>query len=271
MAFKSDEAHRTKLSGAGIKIKNFFEKLIEWVQSYSPTVLIIVGFVLAVTTFWKVDAKDPKEFGAIVKLLGIAVVGILLPRLITLKFGGAEIGLSGDNGKAISESMLAFEKKISDLREEISHIKKCSTIAEAGPMEEAPAVASEAPRTPPKLPPPTNGSDTQKGRFGGQSSVGGYVLSASFPSKHNGGDLVRVRLQVQCKDKNLTAPVRFYIDETFPKNEFSIRPNSEGVAVLDLMVWGGFTVGAWPEETSDTLLELDLAEIAKAPPVIKSR
>jgi len=62
-------------------------------------------------------------------------------------------------------------------------------------------------------------------------------------------------------------PVSFFLHESFPEEEVVIVPRN-GIATLDLVAVGGFTIGAWVQG-SEVLLELDLSEIKNAPKIIK--
>ena len=102
--------------------------------------------------------------------------------------------------------------------------------------------------------------DANKGRFGGSSESGDFVLRAEFDgSKHK--DKARIRLAVECK-KPLTVSherVEFFLHDSFRPNRIMVRFR-KGRAITTVTAWGGFTVGAWlPARGLE--LELDLARL----------
>lgn len=123
----------------------------------------------------------------------------------------------------------------------------------------------------PELAPIKTRGDQQKGRFGGQSHVGDYFLGASFDYRNLDDTVVKVTLKVARTDSRaLSQSVTFFLHETFrPRDEIVVTPAGTDVT-LDLLVFGGFTVGAWVHGTP-ILLELDLAQISGAPTAIRER
>jgi len=111
--------------------------------------------------------------------------------------------------------------------------------------------------------------DPQKGRFGGLSKKSGFSLNASFTGG-NDRNWVGIRLTVAAddgvvlKDKDR---VEFFLHDTFQPSRI-IQLFSNGRSELALDAFGGFTVGAWLP-MHQVQLELDLAELADAPKIIK--
>ncbi len=69
--------------------------------------------------------------------------------------------------------------------------------------------------------------------------------------------------------KPLTAPVRFFLHNTFNPDKVVVVPK-QGRAELSLCVWGAFTVGAITDG-GQTKLELDLAKLPGAPAKFRER
>lgn len=117
--------------------------------------------------------------------------------------------------------------------------------------------------------------DPQKGEWGGSSFVEGYELIGQVESIPNSPEWFRVQLEVRDSEpvRNPGARVQFHLHPTFRRKEVVV-PFCAGVAVLDLVAWGAFTVGA---EVFDAVgkslakLELDLATLENAPMKFRSR
>lgn len=135
----------------------------------------------------------------------------------------------------------------------------------------APPVAKAAPKPMPPLKPATVRDDINKGRFGGLATRDGYVLSVTFHADGADDPVVPLELFVRRNEgEPLTEPVHFFLHESFARREL-VFPAVDGEAGTGrLLVWGGFTVGAWVEGT-DVLLELDLALEPNAPRVIRTK
>jgi pYEATS domain-containing protein involved in immunity len=108
--------------------------------------------------------------------------------------------------------------------------------------------------------------DPNKGRFGGLAERGGFRLSAEF------GRGLHEWVQVMFR---ITAPkgtadrevVELCLHDSFEPDRVTL-PFVNRVAEYSVLSWGGFTAGAWIPHCQ-TELELDLSEIADAPPVIR--
>ena len=112
-----------------------------------------------------------------------------------------------------------------------------------------------------------NPDDPQKGRFGGQPEQAGFKLSARFKETKS-KNWTRIILTVRGKARD-GSQAMFYVHDSFKPPEYE-RPFRNGKAELTLTAWGGFTVGVWiPEQRVE--LELDLAQLSKAPRNIQTR
>ena len=119
--------------------------------------------------------------------------------------------------------------------------------------------------------PRTDPDDPQKGRWGGQRSANGRVLSATVVATGT-KDLYRVTLRVSragASTPALRGDVRFHLHPTFNQQVVNVPGNGE-TADLVLIAFGAFTVGV-EADNGATRLELDLAELNEAPMEFRSR
>jgi hypothetical protein len=119
--------------------------------------------------------------------------------------------------------------------------------------------------------PRTDPDDPQKGRWGGERSANGRVLSATVVATGN-KDLYRVTLRVSragASTPALRGDVRFHLHPTFNQQVVNVPGNGE-TADLVLIAFGAFTVGV-EADNGATRLELDLAELNEAPMEFRSR
>ncbi len=220
-----------------------------WVAIILAIAHLVLGIVIGP------DKVKDLPLGAAI-YLALALVALLLPYIAKAKLpGGVEIELGVAMAvNSSTNTMRTLEAKLA----RVSRADIGSTIIEeALPEQEKP-----------KLGPVRFEDDPQRGRFGGKSEVNGLMLSASF-QELGSKNLVRVFIRVAPKDdRPLTKEVHFYLHDTFKPDEVVVSP-FEGVASLDLLVYGGFTVGAWIPERDGTLLELDLAKVKGAPRIIR--
>ena len=188
--------------------------------------------------------------------LALALVALVLPNIAKAKLpGGVEIELG------VAMAVNSSTNKLRTLEAKLTRVSK----ADGGSTL---TVEESSEKDQPKLGPIKFGDDPQRGRFGGKSEVNGLVLSASF-EELGSKNLVRAFIRVAPKDDQpLTREVHFYLHDTFKPDEVVVAP-FEGVASLDLLAYGGFTVGAWIPERKGTLLELDLSTVKGAPRIIR--
>ncbi len=104
--------------------------------------------------------------------------------------------------------------------------------------------------------------DPHKGKFGGESSVGGRNLSARIEKVPNESVFRRVVLKVESTDpaqNPLKGQVTFHLHPTFNVSVFD-EPVIDGIAETSIISYGAFTVGAVADE-GKTRLELDLTSL----------
>jgi hypothetical protein len=186
----------------------------------------------------------------IISLVAIAIGLLLLaelgPFIKSLSAGGLNLEFAQD----FSSGLNAMEKRVGAL--ELAAAKQPKQMESKDDIAEAPALKR----------PVINAEDTNKGRFGS--------LGATFSSL-NSRDWVRVNLLVRATPSageiDAGQYVEFFLHSSFDPAVYK-TPFVDNVASLSVLAFGGFTVGAWiPSRRIE--LELDLAEIRKAPRIIR--
>jgi hypothetical protein len=119
---------------------------------------------------------------------------------------------------------------------------------------------------------PNKSADPWKGQFGGQARRNEVELAALLNPMHIRDGYVAVDLRL----RGVSAPARarlagktarLYLHPSFPDPLRMVVLDAMGEVRLPLIVWGAFTVGAQLDD--GTLLELDLAQLANAPPAFQ--
>lgn len=113
--------------------------------------------------------------------------------------------------------------------------------------------------------------DPQKNMWGKSPIANERKLSATVIPVSGNTELFKVQLKVISTnpERPLKNKVVFHLHPTFPNSDPSIYV-VQAEAKLELIAWGAFTVGA-EADNGATKLELDLAELAEAPLLFKSR
>ncbi|WP_437313490.1 SAV_2336 N-terminal domain-related protein [Sorangium sp. So ce385] len=109
--------------------------------------------------------------------------------------------------------------------------------------------------------PPRDDADPQKGVWGGLPERNGRLLSAEIERVKEGRHRVRLVVEGMPGAPQLEGDVVFHLHPTFARTEERIAVK-RGRAVLTLLVWGWFVVGAECDE-GRTRLELDLGDVPK--------
>lgn len=218
--------------------------------------------------FGGAGSGDGKVVDIYLKYLGATFVALLLSRvgpLLKGKFYGVEVEFG--ETKVVADATMKTTADVAALRDELERMKETlSRIAPPDSSTKKSLRLAPLPLPMPELKPLTNRDDPNKGRFGGLDEKDGFKLSATFVGAEE-ARLVNVKLAVYGTERPLTHKVRFFLHPTFPSPELTVNP-VEGVATLDTLAYGGFTVGAWVEDTK-TLLELDLSRLEEAPRIIR--
>lgn len=118
---------------------------------------------------------------------------------------------------------------------------------------------------------PTVDDDPQKGKWGGNAVANGRRLFAGVTPLDGANGLFKVVLTAaSVSEANpLTDTVEFHLHPTFRPQVQKVRPEN-GTAVLELIAWGAFTVGA-SADNGATTLELDLSAVQDAPTEFRER
>ncbi len=104
--------------------------------------------------------------------------------------------------------------------------------------------------------------DPHKGFAKGKSEQNHRRLTAEIQPVSGTGAVNRVHLEVASTSlaHPLRGPVTFLLHPTFAENKIEVHPNAKGVASLDILAAGVFTVGA-TADSGATKLELNLADV----------
>jgi hypothetical protein len=113
--------------------------------------------------------------------------------------------------------------------------------------------------------------DHNKGQFGGSREADGFIISVDPRPVKGLKDWYKLIYTVKAKDsdKKLTGGVKFYLHNTF-KPRVEVVDSVNGVARLEKIAWGAFTIGAEILSTG-TKLELDLGDEPGLPDDFKRR
>lgn len=113
--------------------------------------------------------------------------------------------------------------------------------------------------------------DPNAGKFGGLATVNDRILKASVTTTTFDKERFNVALIVEstASGKPLTGTVTFHLHPTFRSKVHKVQVEN-GIAKLNLIAWGAFTVGV-ECDNGNTKLELDLAKLADAPELFKAR
>jgi hypothetical protein len=179
-------------------------------------------------------------------LIALGIIIIVLPHLPPLELG---FGAGGVTVKLQQENA-QLKQDIAGERASKTGLQKLINVK---PAERAKVLAAAA------------SQDTQHGKFGGRWEVNHRKLTATVSSLAN-GTLGKLHIEVRSTDaaRPLSGEVTFHLHETFkPEDVQTVPVNAEGVAQIELISWGAFTVGA-EADGGGTKLELDLAGLPTA-------
>ena len=205
---------------------------------------------------------------------------LLAPLVSSLKVGGLEL-VFREMKEQIAETKQVAEAAVSALVTGVGRAPGSAPAMAAGGRASAldELVAHDAARMPRMGPAseehePEDGeaSDPNRGSFGGKAETGGRKLSAEVRAMPGSTDVFLVHLWVAATDggrplRDGTA-VTFHLHPSFAQNAVTVAAKA-GVAALDRMAWGAFTVGV---EVEGVRLELNLAtDLANAPDLFRRR
>lgn len=205
---------------------------------------------------------------------GAAAALIVLERVVKFSFG--KDGISADL-EAVNQKLDENAAKLDEVKEDVGNVaetnkeNQLAIVGGVGGKERAePDLDIASPITGSNVRRDKNDStliktsinpeDPRKGQFGGKSERDGRKLSANvFPAKGYPGNYV-INLAVTAIDgyPPISGKVSFYLHDTFNKPIVTVNVK-DGVARLERIAFGAFTVGAYVKDEK-LPLELDLAE-----------
>jgi hypothetical protein len=231
----------TKLSSIGPR----FVAMVELVRGGYGDLTPPVGFAFVAALL--------VHFAVTGFLFGYLATSLYLIRLLTI--------LDQDIDRNLMDDVAAGDPAA------LSFVRAASQVADLATKGTA-----KATRTVDRLSETVKSSDPNKGRFGGSASANGRVLSAKVEPVPFSTDLFRVRMTVEAEEgaaQPLEGEVQFHLHPTF-RDPAPTVPVENGRAVLEVLAYGAFTVGAVCDG-GRTQLELDLAELPDAPAVFRNR
>jgi hypothetical protein len=254
-------------------------------RTSAPYVFAIVCLAMAGgSLYFKIDGKF---IGLVLLALSPWIAPKLLPFLETLKFGGMELKFRKELEERVTNTeQLAHATAARFMPPKPpgrTRTKKALSVA-AGAEEFATAVDSvlgildNAVPAPPlqsaEPPAADDNDDPNKGKFGEQRERDGYRLGAVVTAvpQTTGVFLVHASVEPSAGRPPLRdgAEVVFHLHPTFGPQPVTVQA-SGGVATLDRLAWGAFTIGV---EVEGVRLELDLAspkDVPDAPALFRER
>lgn len=194
--------------------------------------------------------------------LGTAGVFLVLERITKLSIG--KEGISYEIGKEIKEGINTVQNQVTKVQQATEENQRAITDGVGGKTLPTPTL-EDAEKAQFKLPPVKYEYDPQKERFGESPSRNGRRLSAEVRPASGSPGNYDVILKVEAEEGStpLIGDVTFYLHDTF-RRPVRVVPVRDGVARLELLAYGAFTVGAVADE-GQTLLELDLSKDKRFP------
>jgi prokaryotic YEATS domain len=240
------------------RVNTNLEEISDWLTK------IIVGFGLielreVPTFFMRLARRVAMSFGAASELYVSAAASIVL--------------LFGTGGFLFGYLITRLYLQGALKRAE-SHLQEIEDTAQEGLSTAKAAAYAVARGGVRRLPAPENvevgerwESDPLKGFANGAAVQNGRRIVASIAQIPGVAEVCRVHMEVQSTDasKPLTGQVVFHLHPTFDERDVPVEVESSGVAALDILSWGAFTVGAEADRGA-TKLELDLSTIPGGTP-----
>jgi hypothetical protein len=232
--------------------------------------LSVLAVLVAVAALARVVSPDyvARLDGTTLQYLLVAGALLLLPRVKSLAYG--DLKLEMEQTKQAAEAATATAQGASQRATE------ALIAAEGGVGGSRSTASTPEPGSASVLAKEIRSSaqdpdDPQKGLFGGNPEAEGRRLEARVTRTSGRRELFHVALWVHAVDRArpLSGPVVFHLHDTFRPSVRTVEPVG-GIARLDLIAWGAFTVGAVADGGA-TRLELDLADLAEAPEPFRAR
>jgi hypothetical protein len=244
-----------------------------YVRSDDATKRLFALFALQRVVFFGYSLEDP-DLMAIMREVNVAVGSKEKARHF------AFIGVDGTVDREVHRSRLLLKFGINPIfydssnnhasLEQLLDILVCDCVPEqvrrrrATPPGSSAAVAEASAASPAAEERVVDPEDPNKGQFGGRSASPFGTLQATVTEAKPGWYDVQLQVLIAPDAPEEVHEVLFYLHPTFRLTESLFIPVSNGVAALDLVAYGAFTVGAELLPSGERL-ELDLAELPDAP------
>jgi hypothetical protein len=217
--------------------------------------------------------------GTVIGLLALASAPWSLPWFAdlvqSLKVGTVELNFRQHIEQKIEEGQKAVAAALS------SGIGNPAPTSEVGPVPSGLSHSTSAAPdrgesySPGTVESQSDAEDSNKNQFGGKPIAYGRKLSAQVKAFPGSTELFLIRATVTSVDPMRPlvegTPVTFYLHESFNQKEIR-KLVQNGMAAIEIVSWGAFTMGAVVEEADHIRLELDLAkEVPDAPLAFVSR
>jgi len=236
--------------------------------------MVLLGLVLVAL---HADVSEPV---AIILIVGSLLIAwpTLVDQISKFSFGkdGISIELK-DRLSAVESKAAGNQTAMATLARQtgglIGSAAQQTTILNRVTALEAEALTEELSAVTPKLNVPRPGEigasaadDPLAGKFGGQAVRGGRQLSASISRYGPVTDWASIEVQIEALPgaQPLTDPVILHLHPSFRPYDIQIvNPDSSGIAKLNLVSYGAFTIGAEVDRGA-TQLEFDLTKASGA-------
>jgi hypothetical protein len=230
---------------------------------------VLFGFSIAIAcigvwVFFHQSTPDEKPLYYFV----VAAVILLLRDVQTFTFGGISVRLRDLEQKSQQALEAAEDAKVQSAPVQM---QLAATPASALEPAKGKRQIPVSPKVFAKSAGMDEDGDPNAGRFGGSEESNGRKLSATVQRIDN-TEYFSIDLEVRsiAGAKKLEGRVLFYLHHTFDRSVIATLAR-DGIARLDgIEAYGAFTVGAVADE-GETMLELNLARLPRAPDDFKNR
>jgi hypothetical protein len=214
------------------------------------------GLVQSVAAFMAVSLGDANEGFAGAVIVYFTIIGFFFGYLLTRMFLGPAFA-DADRYRTIRKAVFG----------ELRHAP------EAVQLKALREGVGKAWLFSPRAEPQAGADDPQKGKWGGSPRRNDRVLKGTVTPEGTGGNLFKVLLTVESENPAqhpLTGTVVFHLHPSFTPSDVPVTVDAGGVARLERIAYGAFTVGA-ECDNGQTQLELDLATLPEAPAAFRAR
>lgn len=272
------------LTATGYQESTNLEQVADWVTK------ILIGLTLTQYSFWEAAFERAFTYSSRL-MLGTATAGPAAATIIAVAFAAngfmivyiamrryfiAEmVAGQGDVQNQINAQIEAkrkaglFQQQSSVTATPNQQANDARSIAEtaiklapADSLDAAKAIAKQTSDFP---------DDPWRGKFGGESGAGGCRLTATVTPLDKIDQFFTIRLQLATEqpDDRVGQTATFYLHPTFGPDPKKVAFGADGMAVLEVIAYGAFTVGVLLEDGEK--LELNLATLSDAPAAFRQR